>query len=88
MEPVVDFGLFELAAATGAAWMARRVYSRRVLAVVFLAASLIAPMVLVLISHVNFARWVAAFCLATAVVNAGLLFPLVLRNKLDALVSG
>ena len=79
MEVFVDFGLFELLAAAGLAAVAKRVYARRWLALVFLVVSLMAPAALVFITHEGLVRWIAVGCLATSLVNASLIFSLIRR---------
>ena len=87
MDPFPDFGLFEVLIAVGAAALAARIYLSRWGALLFLILSLAAPFALIFISHGEVARWVAAICLGTALVNAGLLFPLVRQGHLPALLS-
>lgn len=70
MEVFLDFGVFELFAVLGIAALARLVYSRRWLGVVFVVASIVAPAVLFFVNHGEIRRWLIAGCLGTAVVNA------------------
>ena len=86
MEPVLDFGLFELLAASLLAWSARSIYSRRYIAVAFLALTLLAPAVLAAFPQGGAARWLAVVCLATALVNAAALFRLLRTGSLSALL--
>lgn len=87
MEVFVDFGLFELLAATGLAIVARKVYTRRWLAVACLILSVIAPIVLVFIIDEGLTRWIAVICLATSLVNVSLIFLLIRRWDMSALLD-
>lgn len=87
MEPFVDFGLFELLAASGLAWLARGIYTRRLVALGFLAVSCFAPAALVLFPNLTFARWIAALCLCTALVNAAILVRLTLDGRLKGVLT-
>ncbi|MDQ5853881.1 MAG: hypothetical protein M3380_17810 [Chloroflexota bacterium] len=82
MDPFPDFGLFELLAASGAAALAKRIYLHQWAAVLFLVVSLIAPLALIFAAHGELARWLAAICLTTALVNAGLIFSLMRDGRL------
>lgn len=82
MDPFPDFGLFELLIASGAAAVARKIYIRQVGGFVVLLISLAAPLALIFIAQQELARWVAAVALATALINAGLIFPLLRHNRL------
>ncbi len=81
IEIFVDFGLFEFLAAIGLAALARQIYSRRWLTWIYLALSLIAPAILIIVASKELARWVAVFCLATSLLNATLIFSLLRRNN-------
>jgi len=70
MEIFVDFGLIELLAALGVAALSRVVYSRKILGIIFLIISVLAPVVLLIIVKIPEQRFLAAVCLATALVNA------------------
>jgi hypothetical protein len=74
LEIFVDFGLFEALLMLGLAAVARRVYSRRVLAGLFLLASVLLPVALLLLVRTELTRWLAAGSLATALVNAAWIF--------------
>jgi hypothetical protein len=83
MDPFPDFGLFELLVASGAAALARRIYVRQWAGFLFLLLSLIAPVALIFIARGELARWTAAICLATALVNAGLILSLMRDGRLS-----
>jgi len=72
MEIFVDFGMFELFAALGKA-----IYRRVWLAFGFLAASVVAPLILIFMLGFGGAgelpRWLAAIALGTALVNASVI---------------
>lgn len=87
MEVFVDFGLFELFAATGLAIVARRIYTRRWPALACLMLSVIAPIVLLFLSEKELSRMVAAVCLATALINATLIFLLMRRCDMVTLLE-
>ena len=87
MDPLPDFGLFELLVATGVAALARRIYGAQWVAFVFLVGSVVAPVVLLFVVKGEAARWIAAACLATALVNAGLIFPLLRSGRLPELLT-
>ena len=87
MEPIVDFGLFELGVASGLAWIARKMYARHDLAVGVLLIGVVAPVVLVIISRDELSRWLAAVCLMTTLLNVAVLFPLVRSKTLPALLG-
>jgi hypothetical protein len=76
MEPFLDFGLFEILAASGIAALARLIYRRKTLARLVILTSAIAPIVLLFLVHEELARWIVAICLATSTVNAGALWPM------------
>jgi len=87
MEPFLDFGLFELLAASLLAWCARKVYSRRDLALVFLTVTVVSPAILLIVGASVPLRGVAIVCLVTALVNAAALFHLVRAGRLFTLLA-
>jgi hypothetical protein len=88
IEIFVDFGLFELLIGVGLAALARFVYTRGRVGIVLLAVSLFAPALLLLLVDREWARWVAAICVATSLVNAALIASLMRRHDLRQLLAG
>jgi len=70
MEIFVDFGLLELLAGLGFAFLSRTIYSKRMLGMSFLVVSTAAPIALLVVSSSSTQRWIAAVCVATSLVNA------------------
>ena len=81
MEPFVDFGLFEIAAASGIAIAAKWIYRRRAAAFLVIATSVIAPAVIIFAAPSELIRWLAAACLATSLLNAGFIVPALGRGS-------
>lgn len=70
MEIFVDFGVIELLAALGIAALSRVIYAKKILGILFLIVSVLAPLVLVIEERTHGQRFLAAVCLVTALVNA------------------
>lgn len=87
MDPFPDFGLFELLIATGAAALARKIYVRQVGGFLVLLISIVAPLAMIFLAQQELARWIAAIALATALINAGLIFPLLRHNRLAPMLD-
>ncbi len=83
MDPLPDFGLFELRGATLLGTVARKIYSRRLLGLVFLLLSVAAPVGVVLLGRGELTKWLGALALGTALVNVAFIFR-VLRSSTPA----
>ena len=84
MEIFVDFGLFEVLAAIGLAALSRRIYSKKVAGVSFLAISVAAAVVLVVFTN-SVQRWIAVVCLTTTLVNAAIIAAMLQAGKVPQL---
>ena len=87
MEVFVDFGLFELLAATGLVLTAKTIYTRAYLAFTCLIISVLAPIAMVFFVHEGFVRWLAGLSLATALINVSLIFLLIRRWNMSILLA-
>lgn len=87
MEVFVDFGMFELFAAAGLAFVARKIYTRRWPALACALLSLTAPVVLLFLTDEGLGRWVAAVCVATSLINVSLIFLLIRRWDMATLLD-
>jgi hypothetical protein len=84
-EIFIDFGLVEIFVALGIAALAKAVYSRKTLGIIFIIAGIAAPALLVFIVESEEARWLAAAGLATALVNASVVLGSMQRGNIPSL---
>jgi hypothetical protein len=85
MEIFFDFGLFELLAAAGLAAISRTIYSRRLIAPIFLAASVIAPVLTLVGASHSFERTTASLSVAFGLVNAAVIAAVLQAGELPQL---
>ena len=85
MEIFVDCGLFELITAIGLAAISRTIYSRKLAGIVFLLASIVAPILLIIIVSTPRERWLAVVCLGTTLVNAAVIAAVLQSGNLPQL---
>lgn len=83
MDPLPDFGLFEFLGAAVLGTVARGIYSRRLLGMLFLVLSIAAPVGIIIVGRGELTKWLGALALATALVNAAFIFR-VLRSSFPA----
>ncbi len=80
MDPFPDFGLFEVLAALGIAWLANQIFARPILGFALVALGIAAPVGVIIFADQELTRWLGAGCLATALINAGYIFPQLRRR--------
>lgn len=83
MDPLPDFGLFELLGAAVLGTVARGIYSRRLVGMAFLILSIAAPVGVIILGRGELTKWLGALALATALVNGAFIFR-VLRSSVPA----
>jgi hypothetical protein len=77
VEIFVDFGLFEILAASGLAALAKAIYARPVLRATILAVSVVTPAALLLLVTGEALRWIAAAPLGTSLVNLSMILSMI-----------
>jgi len=87
MEIGVDFGLFELLAIAGLAWLARFIFRRRWLSVAFLMCSAAAPIALWFLVDGEWPRWLAVACLGAAAIHITVIAQLMRRFDVGQLLE-
>ncbi len=83
MDPLPDFGLFELLGAAILGRVARKVYSHSTLGLGFLFLSVAAPVAIIVLGRGELTKWLGALALGTTLVNAAFIFR-VLRSSVPA----
>ena len=76
MEIFVDFGLFEILAASGLAALSKAIYKIRLARWATLVVSIVAPAALLLLVRGEALRWIAAAALGTSLVNLSMIVSL------------
>jgi hypothetical protein len=87
MEIGLDFGFFELIAATALAWTARFVFKRRWLTIAFLVWSIAAPIALLFLVEGERLRWLVVACVAPAAIHVATMILLMRRYDLGELLG-
>ena len=85
MEIFVDFGLFEVIVALGISALARRIYARSMVRIVFLLVSVFAPGAVIFLGDTEQVRWLGAVCLATALVNLSVVLGALQKGEVPTL---
>lgn len=88
MEVFVDFGAFELMAASGVMWLSTTIYRRRLSRWAALALSIVAPGALLVQASSEGTRWIAALALAASLLNVSVIVRLMRDGVLDKPESG